>query len=335
MADTKEKLRHLFRELVKDTSNKNRCRIQYEIIKEYRGVKESSNIVLEAWVQELYTKYPQYMPPIKAPITESIKAPITESIKKPITESIKKPIQAPGVVKVVRRITLINGDCFFSSIFRAANDQGILDKIITCLFASKPPKTELDFVKLFRHMLAKRVLKGKLPKALDERTGKEQDTYEVLYEAYHKAVPGMVDVRVEDKKTMSTYRQILSAFPNWFEQEFKNGLPDRNTFLREVADGIDTMENWVGTIEVEMTSYLLQKNCGIVLKYYYGDLREAARMDSEGRPILHLKNNGEAHWEYYSFDVKQRIKYPFNGSFVVGSRTKGGSRRTRKKSRSV
>jgi hypothetical protein len=191
-------------------------------------------------------------------------------------------------------------------------------------------------------MLAKRVLKGKLPKALDERTGEEQDTYEVLYEAFHKAVPGMVEkegVRGEkilaEKNTMGTYRQILSAFPGWFEAKFKKGLPDRNTFLREVADGIDTMENWVGTIEVEMTKYILQRVCGIVIKTYFKEIQNADPTDPEGRPILHLKNNGEAHWEYYSFDVKRSTKYPSNGSFVIGS-LKGGSRRyTRKKPRSV
>ncbi len=323
MADIKEKLRHLFRELVKDTSNKNRCRIQFEILKGYRLAKEARDIsVLEAWADELFTKFSEYM--------GSYMTTATTSSKKDEKGEVE-------VVNVIRRPTLVTGDCFFSSIFRAANDAGLLQQLITCLFEKKPPKTELEFVKAFRHMLAKRVLKGKLPKALDERTGKEQDTYEVLEEAYEESVPGMKEkpgTRAKnipaENKTIGTYLQILSAFPIWFQNKFRKGLPEKTTFLVEVAEGIDTMTNWVGTIEVEMTRYLLEKNCGIAIKTYFSTLHNADREDAEGRPILHLRNMGEAHWEYYSFDIKRTIKYPSNGSYVIGS--KGGSRRyTRKK----
>jgi hypothetical protein len=188
-------------------------------------------------------------------------------------------------------------------------------------------------------MLAKRVKADKLPKQFDERLGKEQDFYEVLYDTYHEKIPGMKEekngTRAKNIKpqtqTLGTYKELLLYSPDWFRKAFWNGVPPREKFLEIVAKGIDTMKNWVGTIEVEMTAYLLRKVCKINLVRHNTDPETDLKSnDEEGRPILHLRNLREQHWEYYSFDLKKTINFPSNGSYPIT--TKGGTRRfTRKK----
>ncbi len=336
----KQILRHLFREIVKDTSNKDRCSLQFSLLAEYRDVKDDE-AMLNGWAEELVDKYPQYFKGF-ALVNNSGSNDENENEENEENENENNSDFESNfesnteTVNVVRRLTLTTGDCFYSSIFRSAVEQGLLDQIMKCLKLSG--KTEIEFIASFRHMLAKRVKADKLPKQYDERLKKEQDLYEVLYDTYHEKIPGMTNETSKEKLT--TYKQILSVSPVWFRTAFWNGLPMREKFLEIVAKGVDTMKNWVGTIEVEMTAYLLKKVCKINLVRHNTDPKTDLKSnDEDGQPILHLRNLGEAHWEYYSFDLKKTIKFPLDGSYpivVSVEAKKGGKRRvTRKKRRGL
>jgi hypothetical protein len=326
MAEVKEKLRHLFRELVKD--QKNRCRLQFEVLKEYREAKDADDdTVLELWTEELKNRFPKEF------------ASYAKKTAAPLKTTAKVALQAPKVPgNIVRRETLATGDCFFSSIFRAAIEQGLIHKLMTCL--KLKATNEKEFIQAFRNMLAVRIVNHKLPK-YEQPDGSFEDTHDVLLATFKKAIPGMIEqegttgkgVKPEKKLKTSTYQQVLRGFPIWFRIKFNEGIPDdKNEFERQVAEGVRTMTNWIGTIEVEMTKHILNAACKITLKTYSSDIANAEPVDEKGQPTIHLRNLGEAHWEYFSFDLKKSIVFPATGTYPIPP-AKGGKRTTRKKAK--
>jgi hypothetical protein len=331
MADVKDKLLHLFHELVKD--KKNSCRLQFDVLKEYREVKESGG--LDAWAEELPNRFPKEFASYNK-TTVPMKTTATVPMKTTATVPMKTTAKISG--NIVLRETLSNGDCFFSSIFRAGVEQGFVNKIKECL--KLKATNEKEFIQAFRNMLATRVRYDRLPKSTNP-DGSTEDTYDVLKATFKMEIPGMVEqpgktgkgILSEKQLRNSTYTQVLSAFPAWFEDKFKKGIPDdKKDFLEKVAQGISTMRNWVGTIEVEMAKHILNSACKITLKTYSSELTNAEPVDEKGQPTIHLRNLGEGHWEYYSFDLKKSIVFPLNASYPIAP-AKGGKRITRKKSK--
>jgi hypothetical protein len=283
MADpVKEILRHLFQEIVKDKDN---CKLQFELLKEYREKQEGSK---EEWANKLKTRFPQYF-------------------------GINQDDVKGGELPVKRRTTMADGNCFFSGIFRAAVEQGIIRNIIEALelkteTEKKPPTTEEEFIRAFRYMLSKRIKADKLPKTGDV------DAYDYLYNT--------------KKESNETYQTILTSYPVWFQTEFNNILPERKKFLKIFAEGVNTYKNWVGEIEVQMTKYILDNNkvFKVILQHYNSPITTALPVNADGKPILHLVNNAEIHWEYFSFQVKGGITFPSNGAYKIP--TEGGRRTT-------
>jgi hypothetical protein len=356
MSEGKQILRHMFRGIVKDTSpitNKDRCSLQFSLLQEYRDIKDDE-AMLNGWAEELMEKYPQYFKGfVLANSNKSYEDDNDDEDDENNNNFEENELNFESetnesnteTINVVRRQTLTTGDCFYSSIFRGSVEQGILDQLMKCLKLSG--KTELEFIQSFRYMLAKRVLADKLPKEYDERLKKEQDLYEVLYDTLHETIPGMKEEKTgtraknikPQEQTIGTYRLVLSSSPEWFRTAFWNGLPSREDFRNIVAEEVKKMKNWVGTIEVEMTAYLLKKVCKITLvRHNSSPKKDLKSKDDGGQPILHLRNLGEAHWEYYSFDLKKMITFPSNGSYPIltSEVKKGGKRRvTRKKRRGL
>jgi hypothetical protein len=304
MADTKEVLRQIFRGIVNDKKRTDKCKLQFMLLKEYKEIK-GGTAALDDWTKKLYSRFPQYVTP--------------------------KEVGNP----VYRRATMTTGDCFYSSIFRAAYEQGLIHKLISCLKLKS--KTEEGFIQGIRKQLAKRVpssmedgklKKGKLPRNKDT----QQDIYDRLLEVYDSSM-SIPEEEDEEEDQASVYHAILVTYPQWFKTAFWAKLPSREEFEKIVADGVAEMENWAGEIEVNMTKELLQKFCNINLITHSSEIKFATAMDEEGNPNLHLKNNGEVHWEYYAFQPKASVSFPSDGSFVIP--TQGGGRQTRKIKKTV
>jgi hypothetical protein len=72
-------------------------------------------------------------------------------------------------------------------------------------------------------------------------------------------------------------------------------------FTEDVAKGIEKDKNWAGELEVSFMIQLLE-SIHIIVKTYNSDIvRNYDLNDINGYPILHLLNQGENHWVYYSF----------------------------------
>lgn len=252
----------LFTKIVSDDSIKDtRGKLQMQLIMEKGRAKKAGT--LDEFYASLVKRFPMYL---------------EEQEEEEAEEVEQEEEDQPQPVRSAK--TLTTGDCFYSSIYRAAYQQNALQQIRNCLDF---PEEEMGFIRAFRTKLAKEILAGRLPKDFDPRNRKEKDFYEGLKEAI----------------AAKAYGAALQAFPAWFQSPFAKGLPPRTIFLQILAKGVSTMTNWVSEIEVRMVEEIL-RGCGVLLEKHNHDI-PFAQKTKDGLPLLNLHNKGEYHWEYFSF----------------------------------
>ncbi len=204
---------------------------------------------------------------------------------------------------VIKKPTLVTGDCFYSAIYRSAKERGYLDELEECL--ELDITDEKKFIQSLRNLIADEIISDRLP-GTQTREG-FLDTYDFLIQNY-----------AEDPKM---YKIIIQGFPYWFQKQFKDGPGEKQKFLNEYASHTMTMTEWIGEIEFKIAQRLFKSYCGIELQSHYvsNDYNNSSNEnDSDsnteekrielpkivnGVPVFHLVNLGEAHYEYYSFKI--------------------------------
>jgi hypothetical protein len=284
--------KQIFKGLRSDpTIKKEVGRIQIELQRERIKKRNQGEEVLEEWFEELKKKYAKYLntnpvfelenskaappaPKAEAPKAEAPPAPAPPAPKAeaPHAAAPERVVQE-GLFPVVEKPTLSTGDCFYSSIYRSLREQGLLEHLNRC----KPLiilQSEREFIESIRELIA-------------ENDG---GIYREIYE-YLETI----------KKEREVYRSVLSAQGQWFARAFATGLPSYETFEQKVKAGIKRMTNWAAEIEVTIAVNRLAE-CGIQLRKFNTTIVEAEKY-SNGMPVINLRNHGEAHWEYFSFQV--------------------------------
>ena len=224
----------------------------------------------------------------------------------PAPAAVPPPVEGqlyPAVTKKTRT----DGDCFYSSIYRASNEQGALQLFNTCLGIDTT--SEDSFILSFRQRIATEILSNNLPTE-DLGEGRSLNTYDVL---------------LQDDP--ATYRAKLRAFPAWFSKEFINqeALGLREHFLERLAFHSGSSYKDVGEIEVKIVQRLLEQ-CPITLDIIV-DTPVALMKIRGGNPVITLQNQGESHYEYFSF-------IPLPPKAKPASRKAKGGMRSRKTRRS-
>lgn len=219
---------------------------------------------------------------------------------------------------MMRKPTLAQGDCFYSSIFRSSRERGLLHNLIACL-GLQNVVNEATFVQALRNKVAAEIRKGKSGAGHVDgavpgsflANGQFYDIYDILLLQF-----------IND---YDAFLQIIQPFPFWFAQKYKKLLdlqfPSRDDFYEEYAQHTEKPQEYVATIEVTITERLLKENCGIgVLRRNILDVLTDPMWVSQGSeivngmPTLYLVNLGEGHWEYDSFDLSNPRK-PLPGLF--------------------
>ena len=149
--------------------------------------------------------------------------------------------------------TLTNGDCFYSSLFRAAQEQSLLTIIHEC-HPTIIISDETSFISSFRNLVADEIIADRLP-SIKEKNG-NVNVYDTL-----------ANGSAEETSNSTVYKKILEGFPEWFATDFKTQLGTREFFLNFYAAGARKMENWVGEIEVRIVKQLLEP-CKIKLNIF-------------------------------------------------------------------
>jgi hypothetical protein len=173
---------------------------------------------------------------------------------------------------VKAKSTLAQGDCFYSSIYRSSGEGGLLAKIQDCLGIQVD--TEDNFIEDFRGVVASKIMAGDLP------SEEGADMFDVLVG------------QIRD----NLWKEVIRAYPTWFQKAFGAGLPRKERFLEKLAGLASTRQNDVSEIEVRIVEKILLE-CGIKVNKNNHDI-------ARGIPgALNLWNQGEYHWVYFSFDV--------------------------------
>jgi hypothetical protein len=196
--------------------------------------------------------------------------------------------------------TRTDGDCFFSSIFRAATEQGLLPLLATCNPLLQTC-SESAFILSFRAILAQEIRAERLPM----NAGGSINTYDSLMQLGDDEV----------------YKGTIEAFPIWFQEEFPTleSLGTQKQFVKRLASYVAQSYNDVAMIEVNLAQTLLAR-CPLHLDVIVDTPRVLAATRG-GVPVITLQNQGEGHYEYFSFNVP-------------AAKVKGGSRTRRLRMRS-
>ncbi len=181
--------------------------------------------------------------------------------------------------------TLAQGDCFYSSLYRASKERGLLPIIAGNLGINV--FSESKFIKSFRALIASEVKAGRLPNSTDQH-GKKEDTYDIL--------AGMGS----DLGAAIAYGNV---FPDWFVKSFRKGVGTRKQFQNTFAKYAKQRKQYVSEIEVDITKSLLKDKCGILLEIT-GLTKAIVEKQKDGMPLLTFYNAYGGHYEYYTFEQK-------------------------------
>jgi hypothetical protein len=213
-----------------------------------------------------------------------------------ILEELGSPGSNSGSAEVGINETLAQGDCFFSSLWRAFKERGLLETVAYEL--NVRTSTEVRFIISMRKKIADEILANRLPTDVDQH-GKKEDTYDF----FHGLGPLITDVLNEDDDEI---------FPDWFKQEFLLGVGTRKNFLRKTAKWVKKRKEYAGELEVAIAKRLLADK-GILLEID-GTTKRTLPKEKSGLPLITLFNAYGGHYEYYTFNPKKcpknRVRNP-------------------------
>ena len=216
----------------------------------------------------------------RKPRTKSIRRSRKSRSKSP-RRSRKLPITKHKNLKI--KETIDDGNCFFSSIYRACKDYGLLDTLCTCLPKLKS-SSEVSFMKRLRSLIA--------TKSIDDIKG--------MFVHF-----STLDVDSETFEEIADSLGSISEVLNEFYQENKFKKKYEKEFIKEIQKSIKTDMNWVSEIEVNSFKKILEEECDILLKTFnnYKVAAQTIKRDIKTNQeaytkSLYLLNISESHWVY-------------------------------------
>jgi hypothetical protein len=180
--------------------------------------------------------------------------------------------------------TLDNGDCFYSSLYRALKERPVLFNCVIMNLELPDNPAEEQFISAFRQKIAMNLLDN----------AAEDDTY--------KEFTNMAN------KDKLRYDETMKSFPDWFIREFGNlgqNLGRRDDFYKRFIDHIMRPGEWVSEIEVGLATDFLNFPCNIRLIVWKEDL-DLVPSQIDGKSLLWLYNPHDVHYEYFSFEPRRR-----------------------------
>ena len=201
-----------------------------------------------------------------------------------------RSLNEPEVFPVYLKEAGGDGNCFFNSIYDAANEQKLLDKIYNTYKPETNPIDKKTFVTYIRGLVAKKL-------SMEDEGLKT--AYEVLE---NSGIKNKIKLE-EDKK------YIVDDFQPWLIELYKNSK-DFADFKEKVITIIKSSNNYIQGLEYGVTEDLLE-DAGIAIeshRFNNTECKESAiktlnKFDSKGIPVIHLLNETSAkgHFKYFSF----------------------------------
>jgi hypothetical protein len=168
-----------------------------------------------------------------------------------------------------------DGSCFYRSIYNSAKHTNLLKRVVDQFssiggYEIEKQPSENEFVKLIRYTLSDMV--------------KYSEDYGIIKDV-HKYFKSL------DRET---YREVLNAFPDWFERAFRNFKDDesRKRFRNTFSDSIKKVNNWVTEIEIEIIKNVLME-AGIVVIVINNNVKRNFVFEPD---TIYVLNIGEYHY---------------------------------------
>ena len=181
-----------------------------------------------------------------------------------------------GASPVIVRRTLEQGDCFYSAVWRALDEQGLIARVNECLGIDCT--IEVGCILALRNLIAE--------------SAREYiaDTYNTLYNL-------LASGSAADRETFSTI--VSTTFAAWHIAVIKSSIMNPEAFMEQMLVGIRTSRNWASQIEVNILTRILE-GCNIDLEILTR-YRPSLLKRRGGRDVVSLYNPNGVHFEYFSF----------------------------------
>jgi hypothetical protein len=177
--------------------------------------------------------------------------------------------------------TLDDGNCFYSSIYRALKNKSLLRRLINC-YDSLESSNEREFIKKLRELVAK--------------SGK-------------RSIRNMFQHFSIENFSKNTFKQVIkyiggiSTVLRQYYDENKFQPEYEEEFIEDIQKIIRKNKSWAGNLEVDQTEDILNP-CGIYLYKFNTKNTGLNKINNDyiNNPnytmSLYLINDGEVHWEY-------------------------------------
>ena len=183
-----------------------------------------------------------------------------------------------------------DGNCFFNSIYDAANEENLLERIYNAYNTSSKPVDKISFVKYIRDLVARKI--------------NQDDTgLRTAYEIFEQS-------DIKNKITLEEDTgYILDDFQPWLIELYKNSK-NFEEFKMNVINTIRNSSNYIQGLEYDITKDLLEY-ASIELKSHKFDntkskdpgITELNKLNNDNIPVIHLLNETfhKGHFKYFSF----------------------------------
>ena len=183
-----------------------------------------------------------------------------------------------------------DGNCFFTSIYDAANEQNLLERIYNAYNTTSKPVDKISFVKYIRDLVAKKITQ--------DDTGLKT-IYQILEDS---------DIKNKIKLEEDT-AYILDDFQPWLIELYKNSK-NFEEFKTNVINTIRISSNYIQGLEYVITKDLLEY-ADIEIESHKFDntkskdhgIKELNKFNDDDIPVIHLLNEtfNKGHFKYFSF----------------------------------
>ena len=183
-----------------------------------------------------------------------------------------------------------DGNCFFNSIYDAANEQGLLERIYNAYNTTSKPLDKISFVKYIRDLVARKINQ--------DDTGL-RTAYELLEDSDIKN-----KIKLEENKAY-----ILNDFQPWFIQLYKDSK-NYEEFKMNVTNTIRNSSNYTQGLEYGITEDLLEYAHIEIESHMFDNTKnkdhgitELNKLNDDNTPVIHLLNEtfNNGHFKYFSF----------------------------------
>ena len=183
--------------------------------------------------------------------------------------------------------TLTNGDCFFSAIYRAADEQNLLNNLKEC-HDDLNITNETEFIQSLRNMVSENS---------ESSVRFLYDTLRGYFTANNNninSVQTLIDIMGDDQGFDAWHKTLINKY-------VLTNPPNLKKFIEKFKEGLKQKGHYSADVEINIVKELFEP-CNIRIVSH--SLKKFNLLKKEGgNDIIHISNNGGGHFEFYSFNT--------------------------------